>query len=1000
MTFEIIKQNITDYCSSICDASLAQKVEGESEPYYSSALSAIHELTDRLEKGDITCIETFYELDNKILELELHNPKTSNQTVKSHSQGVHALIHEVVLSEFLNMSTQEQEKTLLNPKMEKAIHESIKSANQNKVMNEGNGDLLLHQLCRSDSTVVRQLALNCIESGLEVNTPNKNGGTALHFAALNNDTFLINALMNLGADPLLKTYESQLSSLDLTIKGGHFSSTIEMCLHQPTARVNGVPVVLDIISSTKINNPETVHLRLKLIEILSKTSDFEEHIDSLWIAVQGCIDSSNFEASWGSPERVAKQNSLNEKVIHEMLDKTPASHTCSVAQVQLLQQLANQMDERNFSGPQDFQLVKALSSHHLLPLLRINNVSLLAKVMENAHFSESQKNEITEQIDNQSLMVINALFSAIHEFKEAEFIQRLKLVNQIRENLDFLKENKFPQFDLILTGITPLTKDFNDQIEAIQEMQKKVQNGTATSGILTADFYAYLVFKKDWELISQAWLVTSDFSHEQGVNKLLFHFMMDKLLPTKLEDYIGLSSIITAHAIIHALQNTMSARDPETYPILEKLTKTLEPAIEDFVYLAYMDTDVLWCTDHIIENIEKLEVGKSLLIPTGCHKHATSLLITKTDLDKFTLTQYNTGQGTLTWHNRWEDTNRYQTFYAIDNVPLSSLLKKEGWQNLLMNRKIADDMDPSYIIIRNVLGKGGKIRPPSPHSEDYEAKQVSGTCGLQCLMALLRHLVMQLATGTPEEKEGLYKLLKSQMFIRYYQDNLSSVDAYIQTQIPTIINKHKAELKMAELSKDPQQFEETMAVIEDMFIQLSHEDLAIKMRESAAAANTTMARYAALRNSSIVLSNLWFENKQFPVLDAQQAKFLELALAKYEKLHIIHSNMSVRLQEAEENLPKLVFELFRMISATPYVDLAIKETIKYFGDELPDDNKPPEGMKTLLSSLNKYPIQNGPKVLTLAKKLEESGKVPLADWTRKYWEQLNASSQNTGKQFD
>jgi len=280
----------------------------------------------------------------------------------------------------------------------------------------------------------------------------------------------------------------------------------------------------------------------------------------------------------------------------------------------------------------------------------------------------------------------------------------------------------------------------------------------------------------------------------------------------------------------------------------------------------------------VVKKLQQLKSAESLLVPTEHKLHGTCLLVTKTDNETFQLTLYNAGQGCISWHYRWENTNFYQTFDIIDNVPKESVYEINTWLELAMISSEAVSMDPIYRLIHEQLGKGGTVSPPSPNLEDYEAKQHSGTCSMQCLLALLRHQCMQLAIGSPAEKEATYKLIKTMMLLQYHQDNFQHADKAIQTHLKTVIKKLKAEAKAVEIAADSAKFEEAMRQIKESLLSLNKHQ-AVEQLE-ARDSSTKMARYATLRTASKILSEALLELPQ-PLQDKNLSKneFFRLAFA-------------------------------------------------------------------------------------------------------------------------
>lgn len=473
-----------------------------------------------------------------------------------------------------------------------------------------------------------------------------------------------------------------------------------------------------------------------------------------------------------------------------------------------------------------------------------------------------------------------------------------------------------------------------------------------------------------------------------SINKLAYHLMMDKLLiPQK--NYNALSPEIPAEIMIRTLtsignQELHLPQDGNLETTLDTLKTGFREILSEYILLNHMQAKA--GAKKIVDRLQIMEPGQKLLIPTGFDGHATALLVEKNVSGSYKMTLYNTGSGVMNWHPRWQMTNRYQTFYSIDYVPEDSILTIHAWRELYICKSIAGSMNPTYELIRDVLGKGGKILSPSEHIEDYEAKQSSGTCSMQCLMASLRHECMQIAEGSPAEREAAYKFIKAKMLGTFHRENLDRPDDVIRGHLPTVLKKLEAENTLIEIAREEGSYRQAMDRIEPVLNQAGKQEIVKQLIERGS--KTCMARYATLRMASVILCNIWLADPKLP-LPADNNDAFALGLAKLEQQKAISGNLQTILQNAsQETQDALCNVLYRIFVATPYEETGIRETIKYLGDELPEPGKGPEGMQKLLKSLYTFRVHMTPTIQKLAVELEKNDKSELSNRVKTFWKEL------------
>jgi len=484
-------------------------------------------------------------------------------------------------------------------------------------------------------------------------------------------------------------------------------------------------------------------------------------------------------------------------------------------------------------------------------------------------------------------------------------------------------------------------------------------------------------------------------SPETCMNHIAMHLMMDKLFINQQDTYEGSMDIIPSLKIRQAIERL--AENQSEWNLNEQCTKYLLDANEKLCLLL-TGFEILFRRDFKLESAEadglkirrdslltslkELKVGESLLIPLGCAKHSTSLLVKRISANSFRLIHYNTGFG-LKWHHRYPNSNLYQTHDIMDEVPAESVFSEEVW-NAYYGLKIKENMDSAYEWCRDQVGKGGIHLPASENEEDYEAIQFSGTCPTQSKMALIRHEVMQLVEGTPAEKEAFYKLFKTYLFLQFIRDNEIKFDKTIEKHLPSVQERLNAELALVHIAQDNKLMDDAMATFKVVLSDKKIPSLSIN--------SSFFERYAFLRKTSLLI---------FKDLNAKKIKIspelLEcqgLQLVSSKLIHYAHIEknivelLKVKLEASEQSL---IEELSLILTRTPHRDVALVEAVKYLGEEIPSEEYPPVRTKSLLTKLSSDHKAHDDLVKKLGAHLASKGNLALEKWSLDYWETLKSS---------
>ena len=315
------------------------------------------------------------------------------------------------------------------------------------------------------------------------------------------------------------------------------------------------------------------------------------------------------------------------------------------------------------------------------------------------------------------------------------------LKNKQFESVQILEQNIFSD-----TNIAQAI----ERIKNCREDQRKLEKGTLQEqeGALkwkfqNADLKEFLIYHNRYDLLVQLYRVPTRYGKEIQHNKEIFHLAMDKLQIPEAPYYQGNYNILTSNAIIRMLSKFNSMTQE---PIMLQLEQWLTPLLKEEAFLLGLslvkNTEEVF-SERIVTALQKLQTDESYVVPSGSDGHSSCILVTKNADETCTLFHYNTGLGCLKWNYRWKESNLYQTYDAIDQVPLESILNKTGWKIIKECMNSAQDMNLTYNTIHEILGNGGVRRQASPYKEDYDAKQCSNTCSMQVYMSMLRHQIMK-----------------------------------------------------------------------------------------------------------------------------------------------------------------------------------------------------------------------------------------------------------------
>ena len=168
------QQNTTESCSAIIQK--ASELRNKSK----------HNLDD----NSMTSIESQFEKLSKLAMAVLHDKMIESQADSTW------------LLDFLKLDKNVQKELLNDPQISQRFNAAISKAGPNLIVNPDTGLTLFIRLAFDSSPEIRKFTSELIRhKDIDINQGTKNGNTAPHAAARNNDDVLIKDLLAAGADP-------------------------------------------------------------------------------------------------------------------------------------------------------------------------------------------------------------------------------------------------------------------------------------------------------------------------------------------------------------------------------------------------------------------------------------------------------------------------------------------------------------------------------------------------------------------------------------------------------------------------------------------------------------------------------------------------------------------------------------------------------------------------------------------------------------------------------
>lgn len=295
-------------------------------------------------------------------------------------------------------------------------------------------------------------------------------------------------------------------------------------------------------------------------------------------------------------------------------------------------------------------------------------------------------------------------------------------------------------------------------------------------------------------------------------------------------------------------------------------------------------------------------------------------------------------------------------------------------------------MNITYAFLKDQLGKGGFLAAPSTQEEDYETKQLDGTCSSQCLMAFLRHRIMAASVGSASEKEAFYKALKIRLYKHYEVNILPQTDAKTKECATPIIKRTNAEFRFLEIAKNESETKKTLETICDALQKMGVKEGVVVIKQLKL--TTQLERYSALRLASKILCSSWLKSHHRIHNEHPIHEHLELAASKFDHKSIARANVTRRLEQyiTNKNYSGFIVELYRTASSSPYLEVAFEQALKLFSGQYPVPVSERKKMVVeMVKNMKPYHKRLNLFIENLANSLEIQSHSEMANLIREEW---------------
>lgn len=555
----------------------------------------------------------------------------------------------------------------------------------------------------------------------------------------------------------------------------------------------------------------------------------------------------------------------------------------------------------------------------------------------------------------EQLMRLTTCMQAMEEFPSEAFYTLASHLDAVQERLSLREKNATTK----LASLQPIINI--DEIKT-KKKPRKFSIDSCFDYEVKNDTVALCIKEKKYSLLP---CILYHFNHEfnklYDVDKAIFHAAFDKCIPlitSKTHPYTG--GVVDNHVylILESLSHAFSDKKLSLFAHEDRifLQKIIDEIHQSFALILYAENQ---------ENPSKkllsifLEPSTSfpLLLHGGYNHHAVIVSIRKNINGMASLTLYNTGAGVAQFHPSFPGEKRlFQTFLAYDDIPLENIT--ENFIKTILDSPKNQHIEPLYDIF-HLVGRTGKLVPPSTFKQHYEQKQMQGTCSYQCLASAMRHLIFSMAGDSAWHALGLYKMFKMRKIEYIISSRLDKLDLELHSLAQTKLKKQTLELKLTTIAAQEDEWHACQHAIYSMLSRIGENDFIANMR--LCPIKTSWERFAVMRTTIRFLSYTIADCYELTKLDCFRQQInvnLDAILSLVNMLAKEKKEASRHINKLLDNLysfdkPNLVETLYKfLLSKTHYktvlnwiIDEVIKDT--NFLLNLPSCSR----LKTLISFL-------------------------------------------------
>ncbi|GAB4228787.1 MAG: hypothetical protein Tsb0021_06370 [Chlamydiales bacterium] len=913
--------------------------------------------------------------------------RSSEEKIHQLAMKILFQLEQVCLDYFLSAEISEIKEILKDPFLKEEIKRCITYSNQTKTFSD-NGEVLFQKLLQYPDGDIQDLVFLCLNRGANINHQMQDGTTALHLAAEAGSPQWISALLELGANPRLCT-NSSMTPLDITLKNRHDHCTLILLKNDPSQVEDIKSILIYMVGElgnecSKVNACELIDL----LRVLKAKNLYSMHLKSIW-PISKIVTDQQDNIKYADLEQfiiwLIQEDILPENPIHLV---TPL--------LWLLNRiLKHQISQVRCEKYLDILIQKNILSLAVLKSGRSVIHVLLRRIRKGSFVLHADLvKKLRHLAKTLPLSKYEELFSLSKEMQVYQSLEsQLAVYLSIQEHLDELRKAQYPLINFIEElkerSLCSQLKNIREYLRIKEELKMGAISGSISSFVY-ANILHELVLENRIEEIYQLELAFrfKEMSPEERVkkvaSKLVMQFMMDKLFIPGEHVYWGMRVSFTSYAFMDVIRTLEETKLPGFLgQFWQQTKKNLETILQFYFILSVIKQDKNRFVETIFSKLETLKEEESFLIPLITSDHVVAMEVTKNKNATFGVVICNTGKGVLENHYRWKETNRYQTFDRITDIPAAALLKKELLEELIASLK--EGVNGIYKHIHQKQCVGGLRIPPSDYEEHYDARQASGSCPSQVLLAWFRYRIMHDSGLNPNEGEALYKILKTHIIKHLKEKKEPYLDKTIKLHLSTISKKQEAEIALIKSAENKKTFLDTLNIIMRFLKNNQIEQVAeiVNLQNT----ETALSRYSILRQiSNLLVAKLREESESFDFqnLKEQEQDSLSLVHAKIQNFKVVLNNIEESMNDSlkKENYTQAAEIIYRMVTATPFVQLAIQKGADIFSHE----NTPFQGISTFLHALNKFREINKPIVSSFTLLLESRNK-KAGEFARLFWEE-------------